>query len=137
MATRVGVLDRGVLVQTGTPRQVYEDPASIYVATRLGAPQINLLPAGLIADGGLPKAAAVVGARTEHLRIAKAANGSALGTVEWIEHLGDQSHLHIRVGEKRITSLVAADAPYATGDGVDIGFNNPLYFDAAGRRVRE
>jgi len=136
MATRVGVLDRGRLVQTGTPRQIYEDPATIYVATRLGVPQINLLPAGLIPDGGGPKSAAMVGARTEHLRIAKAANGSALGTVEWIEHLGDQSHLHIRVGERRITSLVGADTPYATNDGVDVSLDNALYFDASGSRVR-
>jgi multiple sugar transport system ATP-binding protein len=136
MANRIGVLDRGKLVQLGTPRAIYQDPASIYVATRLGQPQINLLPVGMIPDGGAPRGAATLGARTEHLRIAKAGNGSALGTVEWIEHLGDQSHLHIRIGDRRITSLVAADAAFATGDRVDVSLAQPLYFDAAGSRVR-
>jgi len=136
MANRIGVLDKGLLVQLGTPREIYADPKTSYVATRLGQPQINLLPTGLIPDGGSPKQATILGARTEHLRIAKSANGSALGKVEWIEHLGDQSHLHIRVGDKRITSLVAADAPFAAGDGVDITLANALYFDAAGNRVR-
>ena len=136
MANRIGVLDRGQLAQLGSPREIYEDPATVYVATRLGQPQINLLPTGLIPDGGSPKAAMTLGARTEHLRIAKAANGSALGKVEWIEHLGDQSHLHIRVGDRRITSLVAADAAYTAGDGVDVALTNALYFDAAGNRVR-
>jgi multiple sugar transport system ATP-binding protein len=136
MANRIGVLDRGRLAQLGSPREIYENPASIYVATRLGQPQINLLPAGLIPDGGSPRAATTLGARTEHLHIAKAANGSALGKVEWIEHLGDQSHLHIRIGETRITSLVAADAAFATGDGVDVRLTKALYFDATGDRVR-
>ncbi|PWK53170.1 carbohydrate ABC transporter ATP-binding protein (CUT1 family) [Silicimonas algicola] len=44
MATHVGVLDRGRLVQFGTPREIYEDPVSIYAASRLGSPRINLLP---------------------------------------------------------------------------------------------
>ena len=136
MANRIGVLDRGQLVQLGSPREIYEDPASIYVATRLGQPQINLLPAGLIPDGGGPKTASMVGARTEHMRIAKAANGSALGKVEWVEHLGDQSHLHIRIGDRRITSLVASDAAYTPGDRVDLALTNALYFDLAGNRVR-
>ena len=33
MADRIGVLDDGRLVQIGTPREIYEDPATIYVAT--------------------------------------------------------------------------------------------------------
>jgi len=136
MANRIGVMDRGKLVQLGSPREIYENPSTAYVATRLGQPQINMLPAGLIPDGGAPKGAMSLGARTEHLRIAKASNGSALGKVEWIEHLGDQSHLHIRIGEHRITSLVAADAAFGTGDGVDVSLTKPLYFDAAGNRVR-
>ena len=38
MATRVGVLQEGRLVQLGPPRQIYENPASSYVASRLGSP---------------------------------------------------------------------------------------------------
>ena len=47
MATHVGVLDHGRLVQFGTPREIYENPVSIYAASRLGQPRINLLPADL------------------------------------------------------------------------------------------
>src|SRR5689334_22318552 len=39
MATRIGVLEHGRLVQVGTPQDVYEDPASTYVAARLAAHQ--------------------------------------------------------------------------------------------------
>ena len=75
MANRIGVLEKGRLVQIGTPREIYSDPANIYVATRLGQPAINLLPAGLIPHRRHPAGARTVGARTEHLRIAKAQNG--------------------------------------------------------------
>ena len=50
MATHVGVLDQGRLVQFGTPREIYEDPVSIYAASRLGQPRINILPADLFGD---------------------------------------------------------------------------------------
>ncbi len=47
MATHVGVLKEGRLVQFGSPREIYEAPVSIYAATRLGQPRINVLPANL------------------------------------------------------------------------------------------
>ena len=42
MATHVGVLDKGKLVQFGPPREIYENPVSIYAASRLGQPRINV-----------------------------------------------------------------------------------------------
>ena len=134
MATRIGVIEAGRLVQVGSPREIYTDPRSIYVATRLGQPAINLIPAGLIPDGGAPAAARTIGARTEHLRIAKAANGSALGKVEWIEHLGDQNHLHVTVGAHKLISLVDPATDLVPGDKVSLELAAPLYFDAAGKR---
>jgi multiple sugar transport system ATP-binding protein len=134
MATRIGVIDAGRLVQVGSPREIYSDPASIYVATRLGQPAINLIPAGLIPDRGAPAGARTIGARTEHLRIAKAANGSALGKVEWIEHLGDQNHLHVAVGSHKLISLVDPATDLASGDKVSLELVAPLYFDVAGNR---
>ncbi|MEO1104025.1 MAG: ABC transporter ATP-binding protein, partial [Pseudomonadota bacterium] len=66
MATHVGVLDQGRLVQIGTPREIYESPVSLYVAARLGLPRINALPAGLFP--GAPSGAATIGLRPEHIR---------------------------------------------------------------------
>ena len=48
MASRIGVIHEGNLLQVGTPREIYENPNSLYVASRLGSPQINLIPAKLI-----------------------------------------------------------------------------------------
>ena len=54
MADRIGVMNDGVLIQLGTPREIYEQPNSAYVASRLGTPAINLIPAELLGGAGLP-----------------------------------------------------------------------------------
>mgnify|MGYP000447781114 CR=1 FL=1 len=136
MANRIGVIENGRLIQVGTPRAIYTDPRSIYVATRLGQPAINILPAGLVPNGTVPVGAHTVGARTEHFRIEKATNGAGNGKVDWIEHLGDQNHLHITVGGQKIVTLVDPDTPLERGDGVSLALVDPLYFDAAGNRIR-
>ena len=136
MANRIGVIEKGRLIQVGTPRQIYTDPRNVYVATRLGQPAINLIPAGIVPNGTLPAGAKTVGARTEHFRIAKAANGEAIGKVDWIEHLGDQNHLHVSVGGHKIITLVDPSAGLERGDGVSLALADPLYFDAAGNRIR-
>jgi multiple sugar transport system ATP-binding protein len=79
LATRIGVLREGRLVQVGTPREIYEDPADAYVAGRLGHPPINLLPRRLFPDLPAPTRAATVGGRTEHLEILPVAGAPGAG----------------------------------------------------------
>ncbi|MBN8997246.1 MAG: ABC transporter ATP-binding protein [Rhizobiales bacterium] len=136
MANRIGVISAGRLIQVGSPREIYTDPRNVYVATRLGQPAINLIPAGLIPAGSLPSGATTIGARTEHLRIARATNGAATAKVDWIEHLGDQNHLHLTVGNHKLVTLADPSSDLAGGDAVSLAFVNPLFFDTAGDRVR-
>lgn len=135
MADRIGILADGVLVQIGTPRTIYSEPANLHVAARLGQPAINLLPAGLLPDGGAPAGTSTIGARTEHLSIEKAKNGHADGVVDWVEHLGDQNHLHVTVGPKKLVTLTDPDTDLAQGDKVVIRYRSPLYFGADGQRL--
>ncbi|WP_136617456.1 MULTISPECIES: ABC transporter ATP-binding protein [Mesorhizobium] len=135
MADRIGILAEGVLVQIGSPRTIYSEPANLHVAARLGQPAINLLPTGLLPDGGAPAGTKTIGARTEHLTIAKAANGHADGVVDWVEHLGDQNHLHVTVGQKKLVTLTDPDTDLAQGDRVVIRYRSPLYFGADGQRL--
>ncbi|WP_192249578.1 ABC transporter ATP-binding protein [Mesorhizobium caraganae] len=135
MADRIGILADGVLVQIGTPRTIYSEPANLHVAARLAQPAINLLPAGLLPDGGAPAGTKTIGARTEHLSIEKAANGHADGVVDWVEHLGDQNHLHVTVGAKKLVTLTDPDTDLAQGDKVVIRYHSPLYFGADGQRL--
>jgi multiple sugar transport system ATP-binding protein len=136
LASRIGVINRGRLVQMGSPRQIYEDPVDSYVATRLGSPGINLIPLALVPALRAPARATTVGARTEHMRIRRAANGEAMGKVTWVEHLGDQNHLHVRIGETDLVTLSDPDSGLDHGDPVAIDFVSPLFFDTAGARIR-
>ena len=136
MATHIGVLDHGHLVQVGSPREIYANPVSTYVATRLGSPAINLLPRRLCPAVEAPVEATTIGVRTEHVRIRKSANGSAIGRVKWIEHLGDQNHLHVTIGDTDVITLCDRDAGLAVGDAVDIELTAPLFFASSGERVR-
>ncbi|MER9890890.1 ABC transporter ATP-binding protein [Mesorhizobium sp. M0119] len=135
MADRIGILADGVLVQIGSPRTIYSEPANLHVAARLGQPAINLLPVGLLPDGGAPAGTRTIGARTEHLSIEKAANGHADGVVDWVEHLGDQNHLHVTVGTRKLVTLTDPDTDLAQGDKIIIRYRSPLYFGADGRRL--
>ena len=139
MANRIGVIENGRLIQVGSPREIYTAPRNVYVATRLGQPAINLIPAGLIPAGAAPAGSATIGARTEHLRIARAANGSAQGSmggkVDWIEHLGDQNHLHVSIGDHKIVTLADPESGLSRGDTVSLALVDPLYFDASGNRI--
>jgi multiple sugar transport system ATP-binding protein len=142
MASRIGVLEQGRLVQLGTPRQIYEDPHDVHVATRLGSPTVNLVPRQLFPQVAAPEQTATIGVRTEHVRIGKGkgngqTNGATVGRVRRIEHLGDESHLHVRVADSAdLVTLVDPDADLAVGDEVHVQVLAPLFFDSKGDRVR-
>lgn len=135
MASRIGVIKEGELLQFGTPREIYEDPGDRYVASRLGTPQINFLPASLVAEVPMPAGTETIGIRTEHLRIAKANGGGLVGRVHRIEHLGDQSHIHLAYRGQTLVTLADPHAPLEAGQDVELELVRPLYFDAAGRRI--
>jgi multiple sugar transport system ATP-binding protein len=134
MADRIGVMNEGALIQLGTPREIYERPNSAYVAGRLGMPSINLIPAELL---GIDVGSQVrtVGLRTEHIRISRADRLGPRAEVHWVEHLGDQNHVHLKLAAHSLVTLADPVQQLKAGDQVSIEFTEPLYFDAAGNRV--
>ena len=129
MASHVGVLDQGKLVQFGTPREIYENPVSTYVASRLGQPRINLLPVDAFPT---PKpGAAQIGLRPEHVILGE----GQPATVRRVEHLGDQTRLHLTMAGHEIVTLADPHTPLAPGDSVAIRPETPLWFDASGNRI--
>jgi len=135
MATKIGVIESGRIVQIGAPREIYEAPKSVYVAARLGQPSINLLPRAAAPELAAPSAAVTIGARTEHLRIVKARGADAHGAVVWIEHLGDQNRLHARILGHDVVTLAEPDAALSVGDEIGVRFVHPLFFDVNGDRI--
>ncbi|MEL6465068.1 MAG: ABC transporter ATP-binding protein [Pseudomonadota bacterium] len=130
MATHVGVLDEGRLVQFGTPRDIYENPRTAYVAARLGQPRINLLPVGLLGEEA-PAGADQVGLRPENIR-----HGSGRDAqVVRVEHLGDQTRLHLKVADHDVITLTDPHTTLNAGETIQIAPENPVFFDDAGARI--
>ena len=151
LATRIGVLERGRLVQVGTPQQIYEDPCSSHVASRLGSPRINLLPRALLGEGladstgaAAPPQATTVGVRAEHLRLHRAAGGGRdagshhRARVKRIERLSDLHLVHVGLddSEQELITAAPAGVSFAPGEAVQLELLRPLWFDADGQRVR-
>ncbi|MEQ1702975.1 MAG: TOBE domain-containing protein, partial [Ilumatobacteraceae bacterium] len=106
MGSRVAVLNAGRLEQVGTPQDVYDHPASTFVAQFIGTPPMNLLQPGQLGSSDVR-----VGVRPEHLLIAAA--GELEGTVRQVEHLGHEVLLLTESPAGRLTARVAphADLP--------------------------
>jgi multiple sugar transport system ATP-binding protein len=135
MASRIGVMRDGELLQVGTPREIYENPSSRYVAGRLGTPQINFLPATLLPEIAMPAGTDTVGIRTEHLHIAAMNGGSIVGRVRRVERLGDQNHVYLEYRGETLVTLADAHQPLEAGQDVELRLVRPLYFDGEGRRI--
>ncbi|MBS4011979.1 MAG: ABC transporter ATP-binding protein [Roseovarius sp.] len=129
MATHVGVLDSGKLVQFGSPREIYENPVSVYAASRLGQPRINVLPSDVF--GGAPRGAAQIGLRPEQIVQGEGEDSF----VQRVEHLGDQTRLHLKFKSHDLITVTDAHTILKEGDIIQIRPNNPFFFDASGARI--
>ncbi len=57
LSTRIAVMNKGFVQQLGTPKDIYDAPANVFVATFMGSPAMNIVPATVVMDGGHPHAA--------------------------------------------------------------------------------
>jgi len=129
MATHIGVLDHGRLVQFGSPREIYENPANLYVAGRLGIPRLNVLPVEVF--GNAPALAKSIGLRPEHIALGKGKSAK----VSRVERLGDQTRLHLKLDGHDIITLTDVHTRLEPGNLIAIQPRTPLYFDASGVRI--
>jgi sn-glycerol 3-phosphate transport system ATP-binding protein len=98
LAQRMMVMNGGVVEQFGTPEEVYNQPATTFVASFMGAPPMNLLCKVPSVPVGQ-----VLGIRPEHMQILPASDGSGwAGEVEALEMLGAERLVYVRVGEERL-----------------------------------
>ena len=151
MADRIGVLREGRLVQLGTPRQIYAEPETDYVALRLGSPRINLLPMGALSITEGPAAAETIGIRPEDVALGRGAGlgagrgtglgagllGEGLGEVLTVENLGAETVVLLKIGGHEVHALAGSGEPVHPGDRVTVStrLEAALYFDRDGRRL--
>ena len=102
MSDRIGVFNQGRLEQVGTPRAVYDAPATRFVAQFVGA--ANVLD-GDVAQGLAGCAAAML--RPERLRLGPAAGARASGTVSEVQYFGAFTRLRVDIGGASLQADVA------------------------------
>ncbi len=72
LSTRIAVMNKGYVQQLGTPKDIYDTPANVFVATFMGSPAMNILPARVVMQDGAPHAAVIDAAgQTRHLRFSQ------------------------------------------------------------------
>jgi ABC-type sugar transport system ATPase subunit len=133
LGRRIAVMCQGQIVQLGTPREIYETPANTFVASFIGTPPMNLLPAQVInghlllgdrpvdtplaiPDGGL-----VVGIRPERLSVGQRARISWRGTVSAIEFWGAEQVVQLAHDRFRFTARLPAHDAIQVGDRLELG----------------
>jgi multiple sugar transport system ATP-binding protein len=153
LATRVAVMDRGELVQLGTPEAIHGDPATLFVASFIGSPPMNRLAGRLaqgrlrLAQGGevrdLPVAgtgaAAVLGFRAEHARLTGPGAGDLLATVFAVEFTGSGLWVTLDVEGAHVIAPGDPARRPALDEAVGLGIDRAgvFLFDAGtGARLR-
>ena len=142
MADRIALLDRGKLVQLGTPEELYKTPATGFVASFIGQPKINLIDIAVINGRTTPfdietgaNGKFLLGIRPEAICIEP--GGTYEGTVESVEYLGDQYIAQVAY-EDLVLTVSQMTAEPAIGARVRFSFTREdlLWFDAqTGSRV--
>jgi len=160
LADRLIVMNAGVADQIGTPMDVYDRPASVFVAGFIGSPAMNFL-AAKVGEGGLGVDLAGTGARPVTLPLGRSA-GAAAGTpvalglrpehllpaddgalefdIEMAEPLGADTLLHGRFGEARELVTVRQNGHIVAQPGEKRRFSiDParlhLFDSTSGRRI--
>lgn len=136
LADRVGVLNEGDLVQIDAPREIYERPANIYAAQRLGSPPINLLPPDLLGISDLPAHTHTLGVRPEDVVLG---SSGLPGKVLTVEHLGVESIALVDIGGRSVHALLGARTRIREGETVLVSVQRAVVkcFDARGERIAE
>ncbi len=132
MADKIVVLNAGRIEQTGSPLDLYNHPANLFVAGFIGSPRMNLVTGPEATAQG----ATTIGIRPEHLDIV--ASGGWAGTVGLSEHLGSDTFLKVET-EAVGTINVRADGEVTLRHGDKIRLapqSGKIHrFDAAGKAL--
>ncbi len=149
LADRIVVLEFGVIAQVGTPRELYERPANLFVAQFIGSPKMNILACSTSGDsyqlpgarGGAYAAATPaehLGIRPEHITLGAPGSGQCDGEVDFVEYLGADSFLVVDCGDLgKITVRSIGDTPLTAGEKVGLTFDPERlsFFDKDGLRT--
>ncbi|MFJ4373036.1 ABC transporter ATP-binding protein [Pseudomonas japonica] len=159
LGDKVAVMKDGLIQQFGTPQQIYNDPANLFVASFIGSPPMNFIPLRLqrrdgrlmalldsgqarcelplgFDEAGLEERDVILGIRPEQIGLAPAeANGlpTIRAEVQITEPTGPDLLLFVTLNQTKVCCRLAPDVPARVGDSLTLQFDpaRVLLFDAA------
>jgi multiple sugar transport system ATP-binding protein len=165
LGQRIAILDEGRVRQLGTPAELYQRPANVFVARFLGSPGMNILTghaqgahagAGEAAGAGAGMGVVDCGAwsvpvpleryegeihlgvRPEHISLVAPDQGLGPADVRVVEPLGADTLVRLDAGDQKLVARVPGIPDWRPGDrvGVKLDRQKLHLFDAAGERIR-
>lgn len=159
LADRIAVVNGGSIEQLGSPMELYDRPANLFVARFIGAPSMNIIPGTVTEEGGVPAIAcgetrirlnagpvppgtsdATLGVRPEHLSAVNKGEGDFAGRVEIVEDLGAESLVYLQTGlmADSLTMRVTAGSGLSPGDAIGVRLDPARLhlFDSRGLAIR-
>jgi multiple sugar transport system ATP-binding protein len=155
MGDKIVVMNHGVIEQFGAPQDIYDKPASMFVADFIGSPPMNFLKFhGEVATGAtvvrldaqdieVPEAREaftgdlVYGVRPEHIRLSDSAG--VRGEIIAVEYLGTTQIVTLQTQHGLVKARVASDQPARMGESVGLDFTGStatLFDNQSGRALR-
>jgi multiple sugar transport system ATP-binding protein len=147
LADKIVVLKDGAIQQIGSPMELYDKPANLFVAQFLGSPKMNVFDAsvgqgglrlsgsGQVALPGISDGVAKVGVRPENIAVTSAGGGHVDGKVDVVERLGSDTYAHAALGDgSLVTVRLPGNAKLAVGEAVGLLLDTQYLhlFDAQG-----
>jgi multiple sugar transport system ATP-binding protein len=137
LADRIVVLKDGLIMQVGSPRELYEKPDNVFVAQFIGSPKMNLMGCetekGFTAKPDLKSGAVQLGIRPEHIGVVDKGAGNCDGVVQVSEYLGADYFHYIDCGPLGLLTVRTSGAfPDIEGQVVGLKFESDnLHFFGA------
>jgi multiple sugar transport system ATP-binding protein len=145
LAHRVAIMHHGVIQQIGSPREIYDDPANLFVAGFIGSPPMNTLrgrvrggrfsghDVDLDMQGFADLADTVLGVRPEDCRVVDSGTGAVAASIFSVEMTGNETIVTCAVEDAQFVVKMGKefDAPIDAPVGIAIDPSKACLFDAA------
>ena len=147
LADRIVVLDDGKIIQVGTPRQLYKNPANLFVAQFIGSPKMNIINCNrltnsflgnITSDKNLEVIPHKFGIRPEHIKVNSKSQSVIKGKIDVIEYLGADSFLFVDCEDLGIITVrVDGSSEFNLGEMLNLEFQteNTHFFDSSGAKL--
>ena len=158
LGDRIVIMKEGFIQQIGTPEEVFDRPANLFVAEFIGAPKMNIMKTQLVEENGkyyvTPYGAKIevdgengellrqqnvgsreilLGVRPEHINLAEAGEDTINGTILVNEMMGSELHLHVRVDDNSKMIVRTPTVNLTHEERTQLRKNQPVHLSFPGK----